>query len=140
MSDTQIIPPTIGRKVWYWPSDYDKHLHLDIPPGYLHTAIEAFDPQQACDATVVYVLSDRCVNLQVVDHNGNVHKRYSVTLAQPGDEVPAGGGYAEWMPFQVGQAKTAQPAIVLTEADSLADLAGTPRPTTEANDSTAGAA
>lgn len=125
---TTIIAPTIGRKVWYWPSDYDKHLHLDTHPGFLHTAIEAFDDKQACDATVVYVHGDRCVNLQVVDHNGNVHKRCSVTLAQPGDAVPDAGGYAEWMPFQVGQAKAVQPAPVLTDDDAAADLAGTPRP------------
>lgn len=127
MNENNVITPTIGRKVWYWPSDYDKHLHLDYHPGFLHTAIEAADPKQACDATVVYVHGDRCVNLSITDHNGNVHKRTSVTFAQPGDAVPQGGGYAEWMPYQIGQAKAQQPAA----ADPVAAPAAEAKPADE---------
>lgn len=87
----QIIRPTIGRKVWYTPTDFDGGLNS-------HSS-------QPFDATVVHVWDDRCVNLFVLDHNGQSATRSSVRLLQPGDEVPAGGGYAQWMPYQVGQAR-----------------------------------
>lgn len=105
MSEEKIISPTIGRKVWYWPSKYDKHIGLEYAASNSHTVIEAHDHTQACDATVVYVHGDRMVNLLVVDHNGNMHKRTSVQFVQPDDEKPTAGGYAEWMPYQIGQAK-----------------------------------
>jgi hypothetical protein len=103
MEEKRIISPTIGRKVWYWPSDHDRHIGLTYVP--YHNAIQAHDLTQPCDATVVYVHGDRMVNLQIIDHNGNAHIRTSVPLVQPDDEKSAQRGYAEWMPFQVGQAK-----------------------------------
>jgi hypothetical protein len=62
------------------------------------------DTTQPCDAGVVYVHSDRLVNLFVTDHNGYTHRRTCVTLVQPGDAVPSGGAYCEWMPYQTQQA------------------------------------
>lgn len=106
-----MIKPTIGRKVWYWPSDYDRHIGLKTPARYDHSVIEAYDGSQPCDATIVYVHSDRMVNLQVIDHNGHPHIRTSIELFQEGEERPASRSYAEWMPYQVGQAKKhAEPA------------------------------
>lgn len=94
-----MITPTVGRKVWYRPTEYDKS-----GPG----GMQAYGAQP-CDATVVFVHGDRMVNLLVVDHNGNTHKRTSVTLMQDGDPQPQ-SAYAEWMPYQVGQAKKAETA------------------------------
>ena len=51
------------------------------------------------------------VDLLVTDIVGKQFPKLSVTLLQDGDEPPKGldgvpvGGYAEWMPYQVGQAK-----------------------------------
>lgn len=92
MSETKVIEPTIGRKVWYVPALADGDIRTN-------------DETQPLDATIVYVWGTRLVNLQVVDHTGATHVRTSVTLAQPGDDVQKGGRYAQWMPYQVGQAE-----------------------------------
>lgn len=99
-----MIQPTIGRRVWYWPSTYDRGLEHGQPA----TIIKA-DDTQACDAGIAYVHSDRLVNLSVADHNGVMHSRPSVQLVQEGDDpAPQGMGYATWMPYQLGQAKPAE--------------------------------
>lgn len=103
-----IISPTVGRKVWYWPSEHDK---LGI--GAMQTV-----KGQPLDATVLAVWGDRCVNLLVIDITGKPFPKLSATLMQDGDLLPKQGpvidattgerepgGYACWMPYQVGQAK-----------------------------------
>lgn len=99
-----IISPTVGRKVWYRPSEQDRGLTTESKTMSL---MKVGNPSQPCDATVVYVHSDRMVNLMVLDHNGYPHQRWSVPMVQPGDEPPAAGFYCQWMPYQVGQAKAA---------------------------------
>ena len=97
------ITPTVGRKVWYRPTAYDKS-----GPG----GIQCWGtPPQPVDATVIAVNSDRNVNLFIVDHAGRTHVRTSVLLLQDNDDPARDtdgndtGGYAEWMPYQLGQAK-----------------------------------
>lgn len=93
-----MIKPTVGRKVWYRPF------------GRNRTLLAVFDDKQPCDATVVYVWSDRMVNLVVFGPTGVRQSFNSVTLLQDDDQPHAGlisGGYAEWMPYQQGQAKAA---------------------------------
>lgn len=90
-----MIKPTIGRVVWYWPNAHD----LKTLGAF---AYEGSD--QPFAATVSFVHSDRMVNLSVVDHNGSQYERRSVTLLQDGDTVNSKAGYAEWMPYQKGQA------------------------------------
>lgn len=87
-----MIEPTCGRVVWYRANEHD--------PVKL-------DSKQPLAAMVTYVHGSRCVNLVVYDPNGNPHGRTSVTLVQEGDDMGslAGTSYAEWMPYQVGQAK-----------------------------------
>lgn len=87
-----VTAPTVGRKVWYHPSEYDK-----MGPGGMQCG------PQPLDATVVFVHGDRMVNLVVFDANGNMHKRTSVTLRQPDDDISEGQAYCEWMPYQVKQ-------------------------------------
>ena len=89
-----MIKPTVGRKVWYWPSEYDLNGLGAMVAAHL----------QPLDATVVCVHGDRMVNLVVFDANGNMHKCLSVTLVQEGDTKPE-GRYCEWMPYQIAQAK-----------------------------------
>ncbi len=124
-----VIKPTVGRKVWYWPSTYDK---TGPVPMTQQTG-------QPLDATVIAVHSDRMVNVLVVDVMGRQFPVLSCDLLQPGDPVRASesgqviGRYVEWMPFQVGHPKAKEEwpepsGIILTDADAAADLAGTPRP------------
>lgn len=88
------ITPTVGRKVWYRPSAYDK-----TGPGAMQQASD-----QPLDSTVVCVHSDTMVNLVVFDATGNMHKRTSVKLLQDGEAPFEGSAYAEWMPYQTKQA------------------------------------
>lgn len=87
---SMVITPTVGRVVWYTPTENDGMSKHGGQPFAAH---------------VVFVHNDRLVNLVVFDHDGRAHQRGSVQLSQEGDSVPSIGGYAEWMPYQVGQAK-----------------------------------
>jgi len=95
-----MIAPTVGRKVWYRPSEQD----IAGTSGNSAKKMEVATGQPL-DATVTAVWGDRCVNLAIFDIYANVHDRRSVTLVQEGDVVPASGRYAEWMPYQTAQAK-----------------------------------
>ncbi len=83
-----MIKPTIGRKVWYW----------------AHTPSEGYENAQPEDATVVFVFSESMVNLRVTDHSGNSRPETSVFLWQ-GEGSQPDTRHAQWMPYQVGQAK-----------------------------------
>lgn len=98
-----VIKPSVGRKVWYWPSVNDKS-------GSFPMSQSAGQP---LDATVIAVWSDRMVNVLVTDTMGKQYPVLSCDLLQPGDEPRATesgqiiGRYVQWMPFQVGQSKAA---------------------------------
>lgn len=95
------IKPTIGRRVWYWPSSFDKG-RLQLKPD---TIMQTGDPTQACDAGIAYVHSDTMINVTVADHNGNMHKRTSVPLLGFDDPKPQDNAYCTWMDYQVQQVK-----------------------------------
>lgn len=96
-----MITPTVGRKVWYRPSAYDKTGPIPMVSGH----------GKPLDATVVDVHGDRMVNLVIFDSYGKQFNKTSVTLIQEGDAKPVDkdgneiGGYCEWMPYQQTQAK-----------------------------------
>mgnify|MGYP000845379520 FL=1 len=103
----KIITPTVGRKAWFRLNGINE---LEKPrSGTETTPVRSFpsevDPTQPLDATVVYVWNDRMVNLHVLDHYGNPFIATSVPLMQEGDTPPQFGFYAEWMHYQLGQAK-----------------------------------
>ena len=83
-----IIKPTIGRIVWFWP-------YAENAPN---------ESSQPHAAIVTYVWDDRIINLAVFTPNGEPYSQTSVQLLQEGDERPF-NRFAEWMPYQVGQAK-----------------------------------
>lgn len=89
-----MITPTVGRKVWFRPNGGTPVTKVPL---------FAYNDEQPMDATIVYVHSDRMVNLCVIDHMGYSHAVPSVTLRQ-GDDEKFTGMYCEWMPFQKGQA------------------------------------
>ncbi len=86
-----MIPPTIGRKVWYRPSQEDLGA----------SGMTQHNPDQAFDATVVYVWNDNCVNLSILDHAGEDWRRTCVAI----NNTEGASAWAEWMPYQIGQAK-----------------------------------
>lgn len=85
-----MISPTPGRVVWFTPSVHDDTRH---------------DREQPLAALVTYVWNDRMINLAVFDQDGDRASRTSVTLLQDNDPPLEGGYYAQWMPYQIGQAK-----------------------------------
>lgn len=87
----QIIPPTVGRKVWYYPGGSQSQAAGDQP----------------CSADVVYVHSDRMVNLGFRHHNGVANSATHIQLVQPGDPAPF-GPFCCWMPYQISHAKAAK--------------------------------
>lgn len=84
---SQVIQPTQGRQLWFYPGGEDRSsfVRLDAQP---------------LAATVVFVSNERTVNLQILDHNGYSHAKRDVVLVQPGDEVP-NCSHATWMPYQI---------------------------------------
>ena len=98
-----MIKPTVGRKVWFRPNGCTSLQLPNVPTVTYGIPLAVND--QPFDATVVYVWGDRMVNLLVLDHYGHNFTATSVPLLQPGDPVPTSGFYAEWVPYQQGQAK-----------------------------------
>lgn len=82
------IVPTISRKVWFW---------AHMPNG-------GYSSAQPEDATVVFVHSDNYVNLRVTDHSGVSRAETSVFLWD-GEGAQPDTRHAQWMPYQIGQAK-----------------------------------
>ena len=89
-----MIKPTIGRVLWY------------------HSAMEH---EQPLAVMVAFVHSDTEVNLGGFHANGRPFNAINVLLWQGEGERPT-GEYAEWMPYQQGQAaRTEQLEKQLTE-------------------------
>ena len=97
---SKVITPTVGRKVWYWPSASDK-------TGPMSMTQQTGRP---LDATVIAVHGDRMVNVLVTDVMGRQYPVLSCDLVQPGESPRANeegqiyGRYVEWMPYQQTQA------------------------------------
>lgn len=88
-----MIPPTIGRIVLYHPA----------------FAPDSGANERTFPAIVCHVWSDTCVNLAVFDSNGVPSSQTSVFLYQGDGERPA-SQYAEWIPYQLGQAARTEAA------------------------------
>jgi hypothetical protein len=108
---SNVIKPTVGRKVWYRPSRSD--LTGPLPMSMMGNP--DYNPQPL-DATVLAVHSDRLVNVLVLDVYGKPFSKTSVKLLQEGDETPKtvdgveAYGYVEWMPYQA-KAAAREPAL-----------------------------
>lgn len=108
MSD--VITPTPGRVVWYYPTEHDGIGRLNGQP---------------LAAIVAGVHNDNLVNLAVFDAYGNTQTRGSVHLVQPGEATPD-HAHAAWMPYQVKAA-----GIELPVVEAPAPASDTPAPETE---------
>lgn len=92
-----MIKPTNGRIVLFTPARSE-----DRP-------VAQHDPAQPLAAIVAHVWSDRLINICAFDSNGLPLPVTSVPLVQDGDPKPE-GFFAEWMPYQKGQAAKADEA------------------------------
>lgn len=97
------ITPTVGRVVWFRPSSNSTH--------------HGFAPGAICAAMIAAVLDDGTLNLGVLDSKGQLHAMEKVPLIQDGDPAPENGYYAQWMPFQLGQAGKTE-AVIKAAAES----------------------
>lgn len=88
-----MITPTIGRKLWYWPTAQERE-------GFGMSK----DDTQPMDASICFVHSDRRVSITFNDHRGRHFFRPDVLLLQ-GDEtfVPV-TSYVAWTPHQQDRA------------------------------------
>lgn len=92
-----IIKPTVGRVVWFHPSELTGEANF-----------ARHQDGQPYAAIIARVWSNAIVNLTVFDASGTPHPRTSVKLWQ-GDGIPP-GTYCEWMPYQKGQAAKTEAA------------------------------
>jgi ribulose-5-phosphate 4-epimerase/fuculose-1-phosphate aldolase len=86
-----MIKPTVGRVVHFW-------------------EVEPTEGRQPQAAIVAHVHSDFLVNLCVINGDGTTEARQEVTLYQ-GDSDRPRAPYAEWMPYQIGQAAKTEEAL-----------------------------
>lgn len=93
-----MINPTVGRKVWYWPTVNER---TSFGLGD--------DATQPLDASICYVVHDRCINIGGHDARGRHFARSGVLLLQGDEEYEPVTSHCAWMPYQVGQAKQDQP-------------------------------
>lgn len=101
---SQVIVPTIGRKIWLWLSGVDRMAYEKaLADGNQHPSL------QPLDASICYTHSDTLINVTAANGSGDVSAHTSVELIQAGVPWDANTGkHCQWMPYQVGQAK-AQP-------------------------------
>jgi hypothetical protein len=86
-----MILPSNGRIVWFTPASGD-----GVFEQYGRVPMAAM---------VCHVWGARMVNLLVTYPDGTQRAETSVTLLQDDDAPPINGRFAEWMPYQIGQAK-----------------------------------
>ena len=109
--EPKVIVPTVGRKVWFWPS---KEALRD---GF-HS-----DGKQPCDASICFVHSNWLVNISYADQCGDMHSMTAVTLVQPGEPRVArltGDCFCEWMPYQIDKAISATVEVLSARVDAAA--------------------
>lgn len=113
-----MIKPTIGRVVHYRPTGVS---------GVI------------CAALITAVHSDTCINLRAFHADGTDSAPASVDLVQDDNYPSDGRPFAEWMPYQIGQAAKTEQIITNTAAaaDAVA-LTVEPETDTAAADAAAG--
>jgi len=92
------IKPTVGRVVLIFFAAGTNLVGYALPA----------DPSTPVPGLVTCVHSEACINVAAFDADGCILPITSVHLLQDGDERPTSGIWAEWMPYQVEQAKKAE--------------------------------
>ena len=92
--------PTVGRRVWYWPTENEK--------SYPHN--------QPFDAGIAHVNPDGTINVSIIGDNGYpLPPRQNVTLCE--QPIGAAPGDCSWMPYQVAKAKAESHIGMVGEAE-----------------------
>ncbi|MET3514348.1 hypothetical protein ABIC63_002120 [Pseudacidovorax sp. 1753] len=95
-----IIPPTVGRVVWYYPDP--RSGESGFQPPFKGAPLAAI---------IACVHSATMVNLTVFDANGAPHSRTSVELVHDESELSNDlRPFCTWMPYQKGQAAKTEAA------------------------------
>jgi len=115
---SKVISPTIGRRVWYFPS---------LATAAVHD-MKVINPDVPLDAGVCFVWHDRMINIVAADHIGRLHAIASVTLIQPDETAPEGRDYRMWMPYQVKQDDKDKAASTYAEPVATVLTTGEPAP------------
>lgn len=111
---TEIIP-TIGRKLWLFIDQTCERRHN-------FADVRSLDPAQPFDASIAYVYPDKketdffYIRVTFADHEGAPHTAV-VPLRQAGQCKPVAREWAEWMPYQQGQAKKDAPVETKVYSD-----------------------
>lgn len=103
--NSPVIKPTVGRVVWFYPSQNTDEAGFARHP----------DGGGPYAALIAHVWNDHMVNLSVFDANGAAHPRTSVPMLHGECDVPE-HAFCGWMPYQKGQAaktEAAEKGIVL---------------------------
>ena len=98
-----MIKPSIGRVVHYRPTGIS---------GVI------------CAALITAVHSDTCINLRVFHADGTDSAPASVDLVQDNNYPSDGRAFAEWMPYQIGQAAKTEQVIADAAAATESAPAG----------------
>lgn len=103
-SAPRVMVPTVGRKIWLWLSGADRLAYEKArAAGIDHPAV------QPLDASICYTFSDHCISVTASDRDRACAAlmHLSVELIQDGEPWDEKTGkHCQWMPYQVGQAKT----------------------------------
>lgn len=105
-----MIKPEPGRVVHYYMTE-----GAVMPDGFRKP-----EANRPCAAQIAYVFNDRMVNLSVIDQSGKPFPITSVKLLQDNDLPEGHSAWAEWMPFQKGQAANADTKNVKPVGNSYA--------------------
>lgn len=93
-----LMLPSVGRIVWYYPSENEAR--FSSVPFMMHGKVGPF-------AAIVAAVEDaQTVVLAVFDSEATLHPRDKVHLLDPNGEAPPTDGsyFATWMPYQINQA------------------------------------
>ena len=98
--NSPVIKPTVGRVVWFYPSQNTAEA------GFFARHPDGGGPYAAL---IAHVWNDHMVNLSVFDANGAAHPRTSVPMLHGECDVPE-HAFCGWMPYQKGQAAKTEAA------------------------------
>lgn len=112
-----MIKPTVGRIVLYWealPGGFNR-------PELIEKHMASVQPQAAI-VTFVHPDSDR-INVTRFSSEGIAIPQTDVPLVQDDAARPSHGGWAEWMPYQKGQAAKTQSLEARLASDEARKIA-----------------
>lgn len=123
---SQVIVPTIGRKIWLWLSGEDRlSYEQQRASGIDHPSV------QPMDASICQTFSDHMISVTAAGREGYIESHQVVELIQAGEPWDEHTGkHCQWMPYQVSAAAKHEPPpappvpIPIDERIALRELTG----------------